>query len=227
VKYLKYQQLTLIQQTLIMYDFSALIKQLQRQTPNLPSEELLLEFLNSGQMKIYGPNEAIIEAGDINRSVYLIVEGLYRLGWEDGEREVTYGFGSIGTMFLSPKGFVSNEESCWFMRACTEIRLLKWNYDQFMEWILRSHEICLWAFLMAIHQLYCSEIKTDVIKGSARQRLEALSEKESRSRLHTFGKYPELLQHISSQTLATYLGIAPSYLSTLRKSMMEEEKEGK
>ncbi len=209
-----------------MYDFTPLIKQLQRQTPVLPPEELLLEFLNSGVMKTYAPDEAIIEAGDLNRSVYLIVEGLYRLGWEDGEREVTYGFGSIGTMFLSPKGFVASEESCWFMRACTETRLLKWTNEQFMSWLLKSHEICLWAFNVAMHQFYCSEIKTDVIKGSARQRLEALSEKESRGRLHTFSKYPDLLQHISSQTLATYLGIAPTYLSTLRKNRMEEEKKG-
>jgi hypothetical protein len=70
----------------------------------------------------------------------------------------------------------------------------------------RSHDFSQWMMHMSLEQLYFHEKKLDVVNGTARERFESLLDNR-----------PEIVENVSSRVLASYIGIAPEYLSRLKK----------
>lgn len=65
------------------------------------SHDLVDEFINLGRLRFLRRRECIIRAGDIDDDLYIIVSGIMRSWYRNGEQEVTQAFGPPGAIVQS------------------------------------------------------------------------------------------------------------------------------
>lgn len=143
----------------------------------------------------------------VNRDVYILKEGILRLKFFDGEKERTHAFALPATVMISYHSYFMGLPSYIQVEACTETTLLKITKSDFDALILQSHEFAIWVAYFNISQLFYYEKKLSVIKGTAKERYLALVENR-----------PEIIRHVASKIVASYLGITPQYLSNIKRA---------
>lgn len=186
-----------------------LIEAIMQEGEFRPSEAVVRKLLSLGEEVYFPSKKPVIEYGHINSNVYIIKEGILRAVYYEEEREVTYGFASSGTIFLSPHSYMNQPsviqiETC--KKGCTCIVIPKFKYDNLL---VESHEFAQWMFQLAIWQFYTCEKKLKYIKGDARERIIAVL------------KYrPEILEYVSARTLASYIGVTEAYLCRIKKEIL-------
>lgn len=164
------------------------------------------EMISLGEVFCYESCEAITEAGSTNTNVYILMEGIIRSWHWDEDIERTSYFAVPGTIFMSLHSYMNHEPATCNIDTCCRckiFRISKRDYDGLIE---KHYDFIKWALSNAMYQLYYYEHKDIVIKGTARQRYEALMKDR-----------PEIFHCVHLKTIASYLGISPQYLSRLRK----------
>lgn len=190
----------------------------------VPSDSTLMEFLEQGDERDYPAHTQIIKPGHKYKGLFLIANGVGRIGYFEGDREKTFGFGGPGTFFLSPKGYLENGNNSFFIEACSDLTVLEWSKSQFLELMSSSHELCLWMFNQCINQFLAFETRLNVMHGSARERYELLFEGNARKKLRTFNESPDFMTMVPAKVIASYLDITPAYLSNIRKEKIMEQR---
>lgn len=175
------------------------------------SAPLMEEFLSLGTVRNLRRRECIIEEGAVNDDVYVIIDGIMRIWYNNGEQEVTQAFGLAGTLFMAFHCYYNAEPSSVNFEACTPVRVLHIKHKDFDDLIERNPEFARWNLRMLQYQLYHYEIKNRVIKGSARERYESY-----------LGHRPEIVNNVPLKVIATYLGVTPEYLSKLRRQIVTQ-----
>lgn len=175
-----------------------------------PSEEVIRKLLSLGKEVYFPAKKPVIEYDRINTNVYVVKSGILRVVYYEEEREVTYGFTSPGTIFLSPRCYYLNQpavmqfETC--KKGCTCIEIPKARFD---ELLVESHECARWMFNLAMGQFCTTEKKLKYIKGDAKERIIAVL------------KYrPEILEVVSARVFASYIGVTESYLCRIKKEIL-------
>lgn len=199
-------------------DIDKLIEGLQRETIFIPSKETVRRLIEQGEVMAFPAKQSIIASGEVDSNVYLVVDGTIRVGWYDGNKEITYGFGGPCTFILSPKGFFDNKEAFFFIEAGEDCTLLMWSKAMIAKLLAESHELSQWMFYLAMGQFFSTEMKASILQGNAKDRFERVVNNKDLEKLILLSKRPDLLQTFSSKVLASYLGVSPSYLSNLRKA---------
>lgn len=192
---------------------SELIKHIHRQYPYEISDELLGWFLDNMTEIRLKKKEVLLPFGKTDTNVYILKRGIMRYVYFDGEREKTYGFALPGAAMISYHSFYGGEPSFFRNEACTVCDVLKISKSRLNELMRSSHEFATWMFYLSSSQSYYNEKKLSLINGHAKERFGSLIKNR-----------PEIMAHVSSQTIASYLGVTPSYLSFLKKSFKEEKK---
>jgi CRP-like cAMP-binding protein len=170
------------------------------------SDELFERFVGSMTEIRLKNKEVLIPYGKIDSSLYVQKDGLLRACYLDGENEKTYGFADAGTVTISYYSYFLNRPSVFKIESCGETTVLKMSKKTVSELIDSSHEFAKWLLSIEAGQLCANEFKHSAIIGTARERYLALI----RNR-------PEIPERVSSKILASYLGVAPPYLSYLKK----------
>lgn len=204
----------------VTFDIEKLIAILKKEVSPIPPDESLRRFINCGTVKFYRCGTPIIETGQVDDNLYLIVEGIYRLTWLEGQKVSSAGFGAAGSLFLSPKGFYVREQSFFSFETSTDCKIMSWKKSTVMKLIDEDHELCKWFFTYAVAQFYATETKMSTLSGSARERYEQLASRAPDQWRHIHNR-PDLVKEVSSKDLASYLGITPSYLSKIRKESLK------
>lgn len=150
--------------------------------------------------------EPLISYGSLNTNVYIIKDGILRLIYFDGTNERTYAFALPGTMIMSFHAYHMRQPAFLQVEACTESTVLKISKREFDALMEESHEFALWICNSSIQQLYFLEMKMSVINGTAKERFISLIKNR-----------PEIMEKVSLKIIASYLGITPEYLSTLKR----------
>lgn len=193
-----------------------------------PLDETVRALIDSGERMVVKANTPIVEEASVSSDVILIEDGLARLAYFNGQQEVTFGFGTAGTLFLSPKGFCRNLPSFFSIHACTEVTVRRTSRQKFNRMIEESHDMAKWMFDIGIHQFCACELRTETMSASAQERYESVVNKTAIMQFETLEKNrPDIANVVSSKVLASYLGITQSYLSNIRKKIIEERKKGK
>lgn len=192
----------------------------------IPSDNTLNDFLEHGDERDFPAHSQVVKPGHKYRNLLLIVKGVGRIGYFEGDRETTFGFGGPGTFFLSPKGFLENDVNNFFIEACSDLTVLEWSKSQFQELMASSHELCLWMFNQCINQFLAFETRLNVMRGSAKERYELLFEGNARHKLRTFNESPDFMTMVPAKVIASYLNITPAYLSNIRKEKIMEQRSG-
>ncbi len=153
--------------------------------------------------------EALIPYGKFDNNVYVLRSGIIRSVYFDGLKETTHAFAMPGTVVISYYSFYMREPSFSQMEACCDSVVMKITKDKFEELIRQSHDFAQWMMWMSMSQLWFYEKKRTVLNGDAKERFESLV----RNR-------PEIIEKVQAKIIASYIGITPQYLSTLKRQFM-------
>ena len=176
------------------------------------SDELLARMLESMTEIRLKNKEVLIPYGKIDTDLYLQVDGLLRACYMDGENEKTYGFSGKGTVAMSYHSHFVNEPSVFQIESCGETTVLRMSKQNLDELTDSSLEFAKWLLTIHIGQLYMNESKLTVVTGSAKERYRFM-----------ILNRPEIPARVPVKTIASYLGVAPNYLSYLKKVLHKEK----
>lgn len=200
-----------------------LIDTLVNLMPYKPARETVRMMLDAGEVVTFKAKKHVVKAGDKDTNIYMIIEGVARMSYFNGQIEVTYGFGNEGSFFLSPKGFCAGEEAVYSIIAVTDVKMLKLPKEKWLQLIEASHDLSKWMLHLCMYQFYASELKAEHLQGTAEEKLQNL-EKNSvvRNLASLDSKHPDVVRLVPSNVLASYLGITQSYLSNIRKNIRKK-----
>ncbi len=150
--------------------------------------------------------QSLIPYGEVDDSVYIVKEGIVRIAYFEGFKEMTVAFGLPGTLEISYYSFLKGEQSFYKYEACCDTVVMKVTKAQFIDLMKRSHDFAQWVVFLHMEQLFAYEMKRDVVNGDAKERFEALIQNR-----------PEIVEKVSSKIIAQYIGISSEYLSRLKK----------
>lgn len=185
------------------------LKELLRAEANFgPSEKLIDSLLEQTREVPVKAKEVLIRSGAVNTYIYIVKEGLLRMYYYDCGKEVTFGFVPPGTIILSPNSYYCHKASFIQTEACTDSLLLGIPKERFDALLRESHDFNQWMFNVSMGQMCALEMKLSLISGSAKERYVALVKNR-----------PEILRAVSMKVLASYLGVTPQYLCSIRKSV--------
>jgi len=194
--------------TLTINDLTTLKRLLNEECSYILNNEVMDCFLNGGEVISLKRNEILCRTGEIDPNIYIIIEGIGRMWYEESDREITKFFSMPGTLILSYHSYYFNKPLFYNVSAATPAKILRVPREHYDKLISENHEFARWCLSMAQCQLYYLEYKDAAIKGTARERYEALLKKR-----------PLIIREISLNIISTYLGITPQYLSKLRKEL--------
>ncbi len=158
-------------------------------------------------------NKVLIPYGECDNNIYVVREGIIRIAYFDGFKEVTFGFALPGTLLISYYSLCKAEPSFTKLEACCNSVVMKITKRQFTELAHRSHDFAEWMMYMSLEQLMFHERKLQIVNGDAQERFRPLIENR-----------PEIIENVSSKIIAQYIGITQQYLSTLKQQFADKLK---
>lgn len=172
------------------------------------SEQMLDEMLSQMTERELKSKEVLIACGGIDTNIYIVKEGIFRVSYMNGLKEVTTGFALPGTMMVSWFSYYGGKPSYLQIDACCSSKVLQLSKQVFDRYISESHEFAQWVASMAHCQLYFYEMKQMVINGDAKERY-----------LSLLANRPDIIRNVSLSVVASYLGVTPQYLSYIRRQL--------
>lgn len=191
------------------------------------SDKLFERLIELGEHLEYKTKKMIIYPGEISDSIWIVASGFVKTFYFDGKKEYVSAFSGTGTIFLSALGYMLGKPSFYGWQTITNCDLLRINKKDFDSLRHESIEFANWIFEISLMTF-----------GVYENKLETFSESDSLSLYKKLLKNKmsfepkeikdytrqELMKVVSSKDLASYLGITPSYLSNIRKLLIEEDK---
>ena len=157
-------------------------------------------------------NEFLLEEGQTAKSYYIIEQGLVRFYVKD------YNGNEINTQFIGENEIV-NEVSSLFqqipsainIQAVTDIVAFKLDLNDFQEFYHSMESVAEWGRLWMTNQLFaCQKRSVEMITDSATDRYLSLLQQK-----------PQIIQQAPLKHIASYLGIADTSLSRIRKEIFD------
>jgi len=171
------------------------------------SEEAKAFFVSSVTLKTYKKKETILQAGNLCRDIYFVNQGILRayVMTQDG-KESTLMFAAkdwwITDMHCFQKelpavvNIEALEQSAIYVLTKSQLENLYQRYPEFNKY-----------FRILLQNAYCREQLRSI------QNLTLKAKERYDSFVHT---YPNFIQAIPQKYIASYLGITPEFLSSLR-----------
>ncbi|WP_106915192.1 Crp/Fnr family transcriptional regulator [Chryseobacterium aurantiacum] len=177
---------------------------------NLFSESEIEEFLQLFELRKVNKNDYFIHEGERCREVAFIKSGIFRSFYlSDDGKDMTYCFRFPNTMMAAYSSFISGSLSKESMQAINDAELLVLKKES-MDAIVQD-DLNWTKFLKIIAEQEYLELENrffQLQRDSASQRYIALLK-----------NYPDYIQKIPLQYLASYLGITQRHLSRIRKEI--------
>lgn len=190
------------------------------------SDHILDKFLSCGQKKFLGKEEYIIKPGSVDKSIWITADGVTKAVYFDGKKQYVLGFSGAGTITMSPICQVLDRPAFCGFQTITECEMIEVDKHDFDNLMLESHEFARWMYGMMISQFCALELRAQMLsEGDATTNFKTIVKRQMKLDQDGFDpRRPDLLSLISSKDLASYLGITQSYLSNIRKAIIEEER---
>ena len=159
-----------------------------------------------GNTVLLQKGDNLIEVGQTDTNFYILIEGLMRCWYWDGDKEVTESFSSIPTSFIDYHSVSGDSGSFYCYEACTDAKLIKIHKHDYDRLVDESHDFAKWRLVMSTEQLYWQERKKRFAMGDAKERYESFVK-----------NLPDVLNEVPLRVVASYLRITPQHLSRLRR----------
>lgn len=209
-----------------MFDKEFLKKCMMSEVPVL-SDSLFERLIEKCEHLEYKTKKMIISPGEVSDSIWIIASGFVKTFYFDGKKEFVSAFSGTGTIFLSALGYMLGKPSFYGWQTITNCDLLRIDKKDFDTLRKESIEFANWIFEISMLTFGVYENKLENFSESDSLTLYKKLLKNKMSfepkELKDYTRH-ELMKVVSSKDLASYLGITPSYLSNIRKLMIEEDK---
>ncbi len=157
----------------------------------------------------YTKGHHILEAGKNERNIFFVKKGIVRAYIPVNGRDITFWIGLEGSTVMSLKSYVNNEKGYETVECLEDTVLYVLKRDVIEALFLEDIHIANWGRKLAEFEFLQAEEKfIPLLFASATERYKALLKDN-----------PHLLQRISLQHLASYLGITPVSLSRIRANI--------
>lgn len=170
--------------------------------------ELLDKLIDLGEPIWLKRGESILKRDEIDDNLYILVDGIMRIWFPDGDTIKTYAFGLPGSIAQSfhcvTKGITCREN----YEACAKSLLIKITREDYNKLIESDIRYMYWHIKLLEEQLFLYERRRTSSTGNAREKYNEF--------IH---RRPEVMQKVPLKFIASYLGITPEYLSNLRKQL--------
>lgn len=209
-----------------MFDMDYLKNALRSEGGFPLSDSMLEKFLSSGRVIQLPPKSYLIEPGKVDRSIYVTASGVTKAVYFNGRKEYVLGFSGPGTITMSPISTIIGKPAFCGFQAISDCDVIKINLEDFNKLMSESHEFSRWMFGISVSQLCALELKAQMLSNSdVTSNYKNLLKRQMRLDNDGFDpNRPDLLGIVSSKDLASYLGITQSYLSNLRKMLIDKER---
>ncbi|QIP14815.1 Crp/Fnr family transcriptional regulator [Spirosoma aureum] len=172
------------------------------------TDEQWLRFVPIVESVDYDKNEFLIEAGEVERYIYYIAEGMVRLSFNHDGKDISIDFVFKHNFVSAYSSFLTEQPSEFSVQALTDVQALRFSRTNLYQLYEESHPAERIGRLIA-EQAFLRKTSREVqfLTSTARQRYAQLVDQN-----------PVLVQTISVRHLASYLGIEPESLSRIRRA---------
>lgn len=135
--------------THIAYDKDLLKSLLAQECSLVLGDALMDRLLDGGDVICYKRNGLISAVGDVDPDIYIVIEGIVRSWYDEGNREVTKSFAMPGTVIVSYHSFYFDKPQFYNISAATPAKCLRIPRAHYNALVDESHEFARWALSMA------------------------------------------------------------------------------
>lgn len=171
------------------------------------TDEVNTFFLECWQEKQFDRSDLITEAGNIERYLYFVLEGIQAIYVINPKgQKVVLGFSYAGDLSGVYDSFLTRQPSSYFLEALSPSKLLAISPDNFAALYERFPPFEKWGRLF--HQ--------NILIGRIDREIELLTLSAKERYIKFMRRCPEPLLQIPQKYLASYLNMKPETFSRLR-----------
>ncbi|UYQ93047.1 Crp/Fnr family transcriptional regulator [Chitinophaga horti] len=153
----------------------------------------------------YKRKEVVTAAGEVERYVYFVLEGVQRAFAIEGDREATIVFNYTGSFSGVIDSFLLQQPSRYYLETLTACRCLRMPYAELVRLMDKYPLIERWVRLGT----------TWALSGVMERHIEMLTSNAEQKFRKLLARSPHVLNLIPHKYLASYLGIDPATFSKL------------
>lgn len=176
--------------------------------------QLMRRFIEMGELCEYCNKELVGKPNSVDSNIYIVVDGILRVWYWNGDKEVTDSFACAGTMMIYYHSYLYNLPPHYYFDVCGKTRILRITKADFDNLIYSEHQFALWVLSYSQCQIYYDTYKSQVINGNVLERYRAIEKNR-----------PEIIKKVPMKVIASYLNVTPQHLSYIRKQ--KEDFEGR
>lgn len=172
-----------------------------------PMSSGLKEYLyRTLKKQSFSKKDLILKKGRIATNIYFIEKGLVRCFYEKNGKEVSSWFMKEGDFIISVDSFFSQKPGNETIQALEDCSVYFINYEELMYMYLHFPEFN-----------FVGRVLTEKYYILCEQRLYSLRMQKAKERYdHLQKSNPELMQRVTAQHLASYLGVTMETLSRVK-----------
>jgi CRP-like cAMP-binding protein len=173
------------------------------------SDSDIRSILDLGLIKEFKRNEIILREGEVQKEMYLVLDGL-QMSYHESERGIhVLAFTYAPGICAVPESYSLQKRSDYFLICLEDSKLLAIQREELEHLLSQNHAIEHWFRRFA----------EMVLAGLIERHLE-LHTKSIRERFSAFAeRSPQLFQKVPHKYLASYLGMDPTNFSKLYNSI--------
>lgn len=193
-----------------MDDIEILKRQLDEESSYKLSSDVMNQFLERTELLVMKRGQPIIDEGEVNKDIYILKKGIAAYTYMNGSNERCFAFALPPTLIFATPCYYLGEPSFYRISTCCHSELLHITKNDFDDLIMTSAEFSRFAFGAFVNQVYLYERKNILINGTITEQFNQM-----------VALRPEIMRHVTSKLIASYLGISQQHLCRLKKQMIK------
>ncbi len=179
--------------------------------PNLKMSKLV-ELSQFMEIQFIKKKEHIFKTGQYYGKIVFVVEGIFRAYYKKEETEISFWFREENTVFASHSSILAQRPSKISYQALEDAIVATIDYSLLKKMALDDNEVAS-SIIVVLEGLVLDLI----------ERVEEYTTMTSEERyLNYIENYPNVVNRISQQDLASYIGITPVSFSRLKSRLMSK-----
>ena len=151
-------------------------------------------------------NDFLIEKGQVESSLFFVIEGSLRIYYPHEDEEICVGFGHDHNLICSYPSFISQQPSAYYIQALSTTQLIAIAQRDLYALFDTHHKIeRAWRMLEEDALLGKIERETEMLTFTPEERYKRLLQRS-----------PHIFQNIPRKYIASYLRMTPETLSRLK-----------
>ncbi len=153
-------------------------------------------------------NEYLSKAGQVEKYLYLVIDGAIRAIYISKDEEFTVRFGYKGSVIASLDSFITGKPSQFYLQAIRKTTVIKLERSSYLDFIKSDPKIS------AIHM----ELMNGLLNSMLEREIDLLTSSPLERYERIMERSPQVFQEVPLKYIASYLRMTPETLSRLRKS---------